>query len=262
MIKFEFMLFSKKYSKENLLKNYTIDYLNDWLSHESELKYLFFLEDFNSKEVGQLEYKNFIFQTDLLNAEEKQFISSIYIDDAFVYSKNNEAYLNLTIKSEYIQQQPNEKIIKFLCNHIYNTTEFGFFKYGVIEPLTELQKKQLNWIDEYEWSYKLVKNDKYNLDQFDFLMLSNFTYLYDKNSVIQKLNQPVYISNFNIECYNIYKSIEQLDNDIYRYKKSIKFLKKKRQELKNIKKELQANYKRTYINMLSNPNKIWHEKQI
>lgn len=262
MIKFEFSLFSKKYSKENLLKNYTIDYLNDWLSHESEIKYLFFLENLDSKEKGHTEYKNIIEQTDLLNNSEKEFIYSIYIDDAFIYSKNNEAYLNLTIKSDNLQQEPNEKIIKFLCNHIYNTTEFGIFKYGIIQPLNDLQKKQLNWIDEFEWSYKLVKNDNYNLEQFDFLMISDFTYLYNKDSLIQKLSNPVYISNLNIECYNIFKSIEQIDNDIYRYKKSIKFLKKKRRELKVIKKELQINYKKTYINMLSNPNKIWREKHI
>ena len=42
VLHFEFKLHSSLYLAEVLLQKYSIDFLNDWLSYESELKYLVF----------------------------------------------------------------------------------------------------------------------------------------------------------------------------------------------------------------------------
>jgi hypothetical protein len=293
MITFEFSLYSKRYSKEELLDNYSIDYLNDWLSYESEIKYLCFFESSDlleelsknssqSLEIIQENDSNYVSDkksnynenlsylddahallnsNEILTRNEKSYILSLYIDDAFVYQRNNEGIFKLTIKSENLNQLPNEKIIKFLCNHIYNCVEYGFLKNGIIQPLSESQKLQYEWSDEINWSLNFTKSKNYNLDQFDFLLLSDFTYIYNRDSTVKILSKPIYISNYNLECYNISKSIEQLNIDILRYKKSIHFLKKKKDELRKNRKELYKKYKRAYISMLSEPKTLWRTKE-
>jgi hypothetical protein len=296
MITFEFSLYSKRYSKLQLLNIYSIEYLNDWLSYESEIKYLFFfgalfedsyslselennydikknidLVEDSPKNSSQPEmlikntYLNEIFNllksNEILSNNEKAYILSLYIDDAYVFNRNNEAILKLTIKSEALNQLPSEKIVKFLCNHIYNSVQYGFLKNGIIQPLSEAQKQQYEWTDEINWSLKFTSSKNYDIGQFDFLLLSDFTYIFNKDSTVKILSKPIYISNYNLECYNISKSIDQLNIDILRYKKSIHFLKKKKEELKKKRKELYKKYKNTYISMLSEPKTLWKEEE-
>ena len=76
------------------------------------------------------------------------------------------------------------------------------------------------------------------------------------------MNKPIYISNYNLECYRLSKLIDSVNNDILRYKKSIKFLQNKKKELKKNKKHLYTAYRNTYIDMLGDTNKTWIETPV
>lgn len=263
MIHFEFSLYSKKYSKESLLSIYSLNYLNDWLSHESEIRNLFFFEESTSGEnssindsICMLRYNN------LLGTDEKNYILSTYIEDAYVIDKNNMGVLHLIINSDYKKQNLNDKIIKFICNHIYNQIQFGIFRNGIIQPLNEQDKITFNWIDEIDWTNNFVENKLYSINHLDFLFLTDFTYLFEPSSVIKTINKPIYISNYNLECFRLSKLLDSLDNDIIRYKKSIKFLQNKKKELKKNKRHLYLAYRNTYIDMLSDTTKLWFEMPI
>ncbi len=267
MIHFEFSLFSKKYPKDILVKKYTIDYLNDWLSYESEIKYLFYFgsqEDENKIEISHNlnDAICLLRHNTLLNSEEKQYILSLSIEDAYVYQKNDIATLHLVLQSDYTKQTMNEKIIKFLCNHIYNQTEYGIIKNGIIQPLNEQEKTIYQWTDEIEWTNQFVEKKQFDLSHLDFLLLTDFTYIYQSNSLVKNMNKPIYLSNYNLECYRLSKIIDSVDNDILRYKKSIKFLEKKKKELKKNKKHLYLAYRNTYVDMLSNREKSWLEQSL
>ncbi len=273
MIHFEFSLYSKKYSKELLLNNYTIEYLNDWLSHESEIKYLFFFGDNEENTCNNLDipdYTNNINDTicilrhnTILTNEEKKCILSLYIDDCYVINKNNIAVLHLIINSDYQKQPINEKIVKFLFNHIYNQTQLGIIKNGIIQPLSDKEKTIYNWNDELEWTNNFLENKTYeNINHLDFLMLTDFTYIYQSNSLVKTVSKPIYISNYNLECYRLSKLIDSVNNDILRYKKSIKFLEKKKKELKKNKRHLYTAYRNNYIDMLSDTKKAWIEELV
>jgi hypothetical protein len=264
MIHFEFTLFSKKFDKNSLLTKYSIDYLNDWLSYESEIKYLFFFgnndeDDFSTSLSDSI---CILRHNTILNSDEKHFILSLYIEDAYVYNKNGQAILHLILKSEYLKQPINDKIIKYLCNHIYNQTEYGIIKNGIIQPLNEREKQTYGWVDEIEWTNGFLEKKLFDSGHLDFLILSDFTYLYQPSSLVKTMNKPIYMSNYNLECYRLSKLIDSLNNDISRYKKSIHFLEKKKKELKKNKKHLYIAYRNTYIDMLSNSGKCWSEEPL
>jgi hypothetical protein len=263
MIQFNFNLSTKFFNNSQLLHNYSLEYLNDWLSYESELKYLFFFgETDENYDLSTLSYPKSIEDiicllrhNTLLTNEDKKFILSIYIEDAFVSIENQIPTLNVILDSEYKQTEINSKIIQFLLNHIYNQCHTGLFKNGIIRPLTELEKIKYKWIDEIGWSQHFLEQTK---DPIDSLYFSEYTFITSEASLIPQ--KPVYVSNYNLECYEISKCIDLIKNDIHRYKKSIKFLERKKKELKKEKSSLYKIYRNSYLNMLDNDNKKWHFK--
>lgn len=264
MIDFEFSLFSKKYGKDCLLKHYTIDYLNDWLSYESEIKHLFFFgepDDLPNINISSFTHDSICIlrHNEILNNNEKNFILALSIEDAYVISKNDIATLHIKLTSDFKKQPINENIIKYICNHIYNQTEHGIIKYGILQPLTDIEKENYGWKDEIEWTNYLVENKQFDISHLDFLYFSDFTYIYHQNSTVKELHTPIYLSNYNLNCYRISKLIDSVNNDIVRYKKTIKCLLNKKKELKKDKKQLYIAYRNNYIEMLSNTNKTWNQ---
>ena len=126
MIQFHFNLSSKFFNQNQLIHQYSLEYLNDWLSYESELKYLFFFgETDENYDLSNLSYpksmENIICllrQNTILTNEDKKFILSIYIEDAFVSIENDIAKLTIILDSDYTQTPANSKIIQFLLNHV------------------------------------------------------------------------------------------------------------------------------------------------
>jgi hypothetical protein len=120
MIQFNFNLSTKFFNNSQLVHNYSLEYLNDWLSYESELKYLFFFgETDENYDLSTLSYPKSIEDiicllrhNTVLTNEDKKFILSIYIEDAFVSIENQIPTLNVILDSEYKQTEINSKIIK------------------------------------------------------------------------------------------------------------------------------------------------------
>ena len=262
MIQFDFKLSSFLFNEKELFSRYSLEYLNDWLSYESELKYLFFFGDSDeSFDVSTVSYPksiediiNLLRHNTILSNTDKQFILSIYIEDAYVYTENNIAMLRVILDSEFKKVPINSNIVQFLLNHIYNQSHDGLFKNGVIRPLTEEEKKKYHWSDEVGWSQQFLE-DQMKRSTFDSLFFSNYTFLCDDTSLLPK--DPIYLSNYNSECYQISKCIELVNNDMERYSRSIKFLKKKKKELRKEKKSLYTMYRNTYLTMLDNGSKKW-----
>ena len=263
MLEFRFNLSSRLYSVEELSVKYSLDYLNDWLSYESELKYLFFFGESNNNDDTDLTNLSYpkclediiclLRHNEILSNEDKHYILSLYIEDAYVSIDNDIGTLHIKLESEYKKIEVNSKIIQFLLNHIYNQCNIGIFKNGLIQPLTNDDKIKYTWIDEVGWSYRFLENSPENIDSLYF---SEFTFISNNTSLI--ITKPIYISNYNLECFQISKCIDSVNNDIHRYKKSIKFLEKKKKELKKEKYTLYKIYRDSYLNMLDNDNKKWH----
>jgi hypothetical protein len=263
MLIFDFKLSSKLYSVENLGDHYSLDYLNDWLSYESELKYLFFFGESNNSDNYDLTNISYpkclediiclLRHNEILCNEDKHYILSLYIEDAYVSIENGVATLHIKLDSEYKKQEINSKIIQFLLNHIYNQCSIGIFKNGLIQPLKDEDKVKYGWIDEVGWSYRFLENNPENIDSLYF---SEFTFVSKDTSLIP--TKPIYISNYNLECFQISRCIDSVNNDIHRYKKSIKFLEKKKKDLKKEKYSLYKIYRDSYLNMLDNDSKKWH----
>lgn len=262
MIQFDFKLSSHFYNEQQLFSKYSLEYLNDWLSYESELKYLFFFgEPDESFDVSTVSYPKSIEEiicllrhNTMLTNEDKQFILSIVIEDAYVYSENNIAMLRIVLDSEFKKIQINSRIIQFLLNHIYNQCHDGLYKHGMIRPLTEEEKKKYQWTDEVGWSQNFLE-DQMKRTTFDSLFFSNYTFVCDDSTLIP--SNPIYIANYNLECYQIHKCIELVKNDMERYSRSIKFLKKKKRDLRKEKESLYTLYRNTYLTMLDNGAKKW-----
>lgn len=262
MIQFDFKLTSKLYNSETLICKYTLEYLNDWLSYESELKYFFFFGESNNDfdyEVSSQTYPKYLEDTicllrhnDILSNEDKQYILSLSIEDAYVSIESGFAILHIILNSEYKKHELNTKILQFLLNHIYNQCCYGIYRNGLIKPLTEEEKQRYSWNDDIGWSYEFLEN---NPNILDSLYFTNFTYVNKKNIEIPK---PIYISNYNLECYQLARGIDNIKNDIHRYNKSIKFLEKKKVDLKSAKKTLYKDYRIIYLSMLSDDDKKWN----
>jgi hypothetical protein len=263
MIQFNFNLSTKLFDKSQLVSNYSLEYLNDWLSYESELKYLFFFGEVDENyDLSTLSYPKsmediicLLRHNKILTNEDKKFILSIYIEDAFVSIENQTATLHVILDSENKHTPINSKIIQFLLNHIYNQCHSGLFKNGIIRPLTESEKIKYKWIDEIGWSQHFLEQ---TTERIDSLYFSEYTFITSDTSIIP--HKPVYVSNYNLECFEISKCIDLIQNDIHRYKKSIKFLDRKKKELKKEKSSLYKLYRDSYLNMLDNDNKKWHFK--
>jgi hypothetical protein len=263
MIEFEFKLFSNFFDINHLSSKYSLEYLNDWLSYESELKYLFFFGDSDETyDITNLTYPKLmediiclLRHNTILTNEDKQYILSIYIEDAFVSIENNIVLLHIKLDSEFKKHTINSRIIQFLLNHIFNQCHTGLFKYGIIRPLTEEEKKKYNWIDEVGWSQKFL-DDRLKNNIFDSLIFTNYTFITSDQTLIPK--KPIYISNYNLDCYQVSKCIDLIKNDIDRYNKSIKFLEKKKKDLRKEKNELYKIYRDTYLTMLDNDNTKWN----
>ncbi len=261
MIQFHFNLCTKFFNQHQLIHHYSLEYLNDWLSYESELKYLFFFgETDENYDLSTLSYpksiENIICllrQNTILTNEDKKFILSIYIEDAFVSIENGIAKLNVILDSDYKLTPINSKIIQFLLNHIYNQCHSGLFKNGIIRPLTDGEKSKYKWIDEIGWSQNFLQHTS---DPIDSLYFSEYTFITSDVSLIPQ--KPVYLSNYNLECYEVSKCIDLIQNDIHRYKKSIRFLEKKKKELKKEKYSLYKLYRDSYLNMLDNDIAKWN----
>ena len=261
MIQFDFKLTSKLYNSETLLCKYTSEYLNDWLSYESELKYFFFFGESNNDfdyEVSSQTYPKYLEDTicllrhnDILSNDEKQYILSLCIEDAYVSVETGVAILHIILNSEYKKHELNTKILQFLLNHIYNQCYSGIYKNGLIKPLTDEEKQKYNWTDDVGWSYEFLEN---NPNILDSLYFNNFTFV-NKDNI--ELPKPIYISKYNLECYQIARGIDNIKNDIHRYNKSIKFLEKKKVDLKRAKKTLYVNYRTNYLTMLADDDKKW-----
>jgi hypothetical protein len=267
MLEFRFKLSSKFYSIEELSIKYSLDYLNDWLSYESELKYLFFFGESNNSDDNDLTNLSYpkclediiclLRHNNILCNEDKHYILSLYIEDAYVSIDNGIATLHIKLESEYKKIEVNSRIIQFLLNHIYNQCNIGIFKNGLIQPLTNEDKLKYMWIDEVGWSYRFLNELKQEENILcDTLYFSDFTFITEDNSLIP--TKPFYISNYNLECFQISKCIDSVNNDIHRYKKSIRFLEKKKKDLKKEKYLLYKIYRDSYLNMLDNDNKKWH----
>ena len=264
MIQFNFNLSTRLFDKSQIVSNYSLEYLNDWLSYESELKYLFFFGEVDENyDLSTLSFPKSIEDiicllrhNTILTNEDKKFILSIYIEDAFVSIENQTATLHIILDSEYKQSPINSKIIQFLLNHIYNQCHSGLFKNGIIRPLIENEKKKYKWLDEIGWSQRFLEQ---TTESIDSLYFSEYTFITTNTSLIPQ--KPVYISNYNLECYEVSKCIDLIQNDIHRYKKSIKFLEKKKKELKKEKYCLYKLYRDSYLNMLDNDTKKWYFKQ-
>ncbi len=260
MIQFDFKLSSRLYTGQLLIDKYSLDYLNDWLSYESELKYFFFFGESTQENSDEcVSYPKYLDDTicllrhsDILNNDDKQYILSLCIEDAYVSIESNNAILHVILNSEYKKHTLNTNILQFLFNHIYNQCYCGIYKNGLIKPLTEEEKVKYNWTEEVGWSYEFLEN---NPNELDTLYFTDFTYLNRDNDI--ELPKPIYISNYNLECYEIARCIDSIKNDIHRYNKSIKFLEKKRSDLKRNKKRLYKQYRTTYLNMLSDDGKKW-----
>jgi hypothetical protein len=263
MIQFDFKLASKLYDVNKLVDRYSLEYLNDWLSYESELKYLFFFGESNNSEnvdLTNLSYPKCLEDTicllrhnTILSDEDKHFILSLNIEDAFVSVHENTAVLHIVLESEYKKQSINSKIVQFLLNHIYNQCSSGIFKHGFIQPLNDEDRLKYKWSDEAGWSYHFLENDP---PEIDALFFSEFTFICNEQTLIP--TNPIYISNYNLECFQIGNCIDTIKNDIHRYKKSIKFLEKKKKELRKEKHLLYKLYRDKYFAMLGDDNKSWH----
>ena len=118
MIQFNFNLSTKLFDINKLVSNYSLEYLNDWLSYESELKYLFFFGEVDENyDLSTLSYPKSIEDiicllrhSTILTNEDKKFILSIYIEDAFVSIENQIATLHIILDSEYKQTPINSNI--------------------------------------------------------------------------------------------------------------------------------------------------------
>lgn len=261
MIQFDFKLSSRLYNSQLLLDKYTLDYLNDWLSYESELKYFFFFGDSNQEFNDEyISYPKYLEDTicllrhnNILSNDDKQFILSLCIEDAYVSIESNTPILHIILNSEYKKHTFNTNILQFLLNHIYNQCCSGIYKNGLIKPLTDEEKIKYDWTEEVGWSYKFLEN---NPDELDSLYFTDFTFINNDNTIY--IPKPIYISNYNLECYQIARTIDSIKNDIHRYNKSIKFLEKKRADLKRNKKLLYREYRNTYLSMISNDDKKWN----
>jgi hypothetical protein len=262
MIQFDFKLASKFFDVDTLTSKYSLEYLNDWLSYESELKYLFFFGESNNTDnvdLTNLSYPKCLEDTicllrhnTILSNEDKHYILSIYIEDAFVSIEQNIATLHIILKSEYKKQEINSKIVQFLLNHIFNQCHSGIFKHGFIQPLSDIDKIKYNWNDEVGWSYSFLQDEPANIDA---LVFSEFKLVCNDETLIP--NNPIYISNYNLECFQIGNCIDTIKNDIHRYKKSIKFLEKKKKDLRKEKHHLYELYRDTYLGMLADDDKSW-----
>lgn len=263
MIQFHFNLSTKFFDQKQLIHHYSVEYLNDWLSYESELKYLFFFGETDEHyDLSTLSYPKsmenticLLRQNTILTNEDKKFILSIYIEDAFISVENNIAKLQIILDSEYKQTPINSRIVQFLLNHIYNQCHSGLFKNGIVRPLTEGEKIKYKWIDEIGWSLNFLEH---TLDPIDSLYFSEYTFITSDVFLIPQ--KPVYISNYNLECYEVSKCIDLIQNDIHRYKKSIRFLEKKKKELKKEKYSLYKVYRDSYLSMLDNDTTKWNFK--
>lgn len=277
VLHFEFKLHSTIHVAEVLLQKYSIDFLNDWLSYESELKYLMFFGESSSSLSSSLsggeEQQHLAFPPALENTicllrhntiltnDEKRYILSLYIEDAYVVASASAppvsvAMLHLVLKSDFVKQaHPTANILQFLCNHIYNQTQFGILKHGLVPPLSEADKAAFAWQDEPGWSQSFLER---NPGRTDALYLTNFTYRQTQQTQQPPQQQPLYISNYNLACYELSKHIDEIHNDLERYKKSIKYLKKKQKELRKEKHGLYNLYRDHYLAMVTNDDKKWH----
>jgi hypothetical protein len=273
VLHFEFKLHSAFHAAEVLLQKYSIDFLNDWLSYESELKYLMFFGEssssLSSSRGGETDpdilpdfppaLENTICllrHNPILTNDEKRFILALYIEDAYVVvaapAAAPFAMLHLVLKSDFVKQDhPTANILQFLCNHIYNQTQFGILKHGLVPPLSEADKAAFAWQDEPGWSQSFLER---NPGRTDALHMTHFTYRHTQPPP----QQPLYISNYNLACYELSKHIDEIHNDLERYKKSIKYLKKKQKELRKEKHGLYNLYRDHYLAMVTNDDKKWH----
>lgn len=296
VLHFEFKLHSAFYEAEVLLQKYSIDFLNDWLSYESELKYLMFFGEsspssslsssFSGKGFGGgaddeasaavaaaaalppcLESTICLLRHNtILTNEEKRYILSLYIEDAYVVvagaPPTSVAMLHVVLKSDHHVKEPTANILQFLCNHIYNQTiQGGILQHGLVSPLSAEDKVSFGWQDEPGWSRSFLEQ---NPGRTDALFMTHFTYRQTEGSLdLQQLHklhkqQPLYISNYNLACYEVSKHIDEIQNSIERYKKSIKYLKKKQKEVRKEKKTLYNLYRDHYLAMVTNDDKKWH----
>lgn len=271
LIHFEFKLHSSFCVGDQLAGKYSIEYLNDWLSYESELKYLFFFgessgggggdgngDEINSCEEGELYPSSLedsiclLRHNNILTDNEKRFILSLCIEDVYVFVKDTTAVvLHVALKSSGAPCGDASKIVQFLCNHIYNQCQLGILKHGLIQPLSEAEKVLYEWQDEPGWSCAFLDKNPLAVDA---LFLSHFTCLLPQ----QPQCMPTYISNYNLACYEVAKSIDSVKNDLHRYKKSIKYLHKKQKELRKEKHALYKIYRDNFLAMALSEEKKWH----
>ena len=282
VIHFEFKLHSAFHAAEVLLYKYSIDFLNDWLSYESELKYLMYFGESSPSSSLSSSFSGrggggedeaaaaaafppclhsticLLRHNTILTNDEKRYILSLYIEDAYVVvagaPPSSVAMLHLVLKSDHAQATAN--ILQFLCNHIYNQTiQGGILQHGLVPPLSQEDKVAFGWQDEPGWSRGFL--DKHP-GRTDALFLTHFTYRQTEGSVELQQQQPLYISNYNLACYELSKSIDEIQNNIERYKKSIKYLEKKQKEVRKEKKGLYNLYRDHYLAMVTNEDKKWH----
>lgn len=249
LLNFKFSLYSTFCSAEDLTKKYTLEQLNDWLSYESELKYLFYFgenENENENEGTILDSSICLLRHNtILTNDEKLYILSLSIEDAQVVP---EGTLYVTLKSDFVKPIPLTNVLQFLCNHIYNQCQLGMFKYGIIQPLNETEKITFQWKDEPGWSLHFLEKHPLSIDA---LFLTHFT------CITPLSPNPVYLSHYNLACYELSHNIDEIENDIHRYKKSIKYLKKKQKELRKEKHHLYRIYRDNYLTMVTNENTKW-----
>jgi hypothetical protein len=276
---FEFKLHSAFHAADVLLQKYSIDFLNDWLSYESELKYLVFFGESSTSSPSSSSMSSstssssfslppclenticLLRHNTILNNDEKRYILSLYIEDAYVVASVPPvpvAMLHLVLKSDYAKQdQATENILQFLCNHIYNQTTIqgGILQHGLVPPLTQEDKVAFAWQDEPGWSQGFLAQ---NPGRTDALFLTHFTFRHGTGAAVRRLQQPIYISNYNMVCYELSKHIDEIQNNIERYKKSIKYLKKKQKEVRKEKHGLYNLYRDHYLTMVTSEDKKWH----
>lgn len=259
LLNFKFGLYSTFCSAEDLTKKYSLEQLNDWLSYESELKYLFYFgeEDSESEsesEGGLLDSSICLLRHNtILTNDEKMYILSLSIEDAQVKQEDGAgaggaATLHVTLKSDHVPVPPPVNVLQFLCNHIYNQCQLGMFKHGIIQPLNDAEKETFHWKDEPGWSLNFLEKHPLSIDA---LFLTRFT------CVAPLSPNPIYLSNYNLACYEVSHHIDEIENDIHRYKKSIKYLKKKQRELRKEKHHLYDIYRDNYLTMVTNENTKW-----
>jgi hypothetical protein len=258
LINFKFGLYSTFCAAEDLTKKYSLEQLNDWLSYESELKYLFYFGEGAGGGDSEGESSGTILDTSIcllrhntiLTNDEKMYILSLSIEDAQVVQEDGNATLHITLKSDHVVPVPFAfvNVLQFLCNHIYNQCQLGMFKYGIIQPLSEAEKDTFQWKDEPGWSLNFLEQHPLSIDA---LFLTRFT------CVAPMSPNPIYLSNYNLACYELSQNIDEIENDLHRYKKSIKYLKKKQRELRKEKHQLYNIYRDNYLTMLTNENTKW-----